>query len=1612
MKNRSKSEVRRNLILSLFVLGSITAIIVMPFLFGAKAAGQKKGLYTKTESADPCLPNYDIRTEKSEEIPNFLLAARNASGKDAVAVADIRDAFVRGEESLRTRVPSLKVEYNLDIRIPEVITPDVWTKNIARLTGASSEKRSEILRNFVKENNSLVGMTDQQANDLTVTADYTNPDGNLSYAYLEQRPNGIPVFRSEVKAGFTHDGRIIRVINNLAPGLDYNSLSVDFRDPLEAVKAAARNINHELKPADVARNDKASDDLKVVFGTGDWATTAEKMYFPTEPGVAVPAWRVLIWQPVNAYYVIVDAATGTMLWRKNITSDQTQQATYNVYSSTLNLGKSMNSPAPLIPGPIDPTTHTQAPLGARTNITLIGNEGPLSFNTNGWMTDGTNGVNGNTSGNALIAGLDRDGTNGVDAPQSGFSRIFNFSYIPGNVTGGVDGGDSPLLVAYQGGAVTQLFYLNNRYHDALYQVGFTEAARNFQLSNFGRGGVENDRVSGEAQDSSGTNNANFATPADGTSGRMQMYIFTGATPNRDGDLDADIVWHEHTHGLSNRLIGNGSGLTSNRSGSSGEGWSDFYAFLLAVKTTDPVNSVFTTGGYATYRCCGLASYVDNYYYGIRRLPYAPIGFTGGPSNRPHNPLTLADIGTITASDAAYPCSALINCSGSASEVHNAGEIWAVTGVEVWAQFATRLGNSVGTLKTMQIYTDGMKLSPLNPTYIQSRDAIIAAASASPFAPDASIDVQNVREGFRLRGMGFSATDNGSTVVEAFDLPNAIAVDPFSVSDSTGDNDGFPEPGENVLLSVAVKNPNTGATINSVVANVNGGLNVSYGNIADGATVTMNIPFTIPPATVCGSNLTVAINVSSALGAQAPQNRTFRIGVPVGGAPVTFTNSTALTIPDSGVSVPYGTTVVVSGLTGQKKIKLEVTGLTHTFPDDLDYLLVGPGGQKYSLLSDSGNTGDVSGLTFTLSDNATAQPSTTQWVAGDFNPVNITTGDTFPPPAPAAPYSEAPAAGAFATFNSVFGGDGTTMNGTWTLYLVDDAAGDSGTQAGWKLTFETNDYACSLGGSPTPTATPVNSSTATATPTNTSTTAPTATATASPSTTTFPGSGVGNIPDATACGPSPGVPLNIFFNVSGIASAPSSVDVSMTFGSPNHTWMGDIVATLIAPNGTTHPVFGVTGSTTATGIGDSSDLGGSYLFSDIAPVPPSGGWWQEATVQTATGIMSAGTYRTTASGGAGQVNPAPPTSINATFAGIPNSNGTWTLRLTDGCSGDTGNVTAASLTLGSSAQPISISGIITYGNAIGSPAPPRFVKNVSVASTAGSPPVGPVITGTPGTYSLTGFGAGSYTIKPTKPGGANGSITSNDAARVSQGVSGAIAFVSQNQRFVSDASGNGTVTSNDAALIGRFAAGLSGSGNSGQWKFFVTGAPSPLPTAPQTYNDSRTYATVAASVSGEDYVGLLIGEASGNWNPATHPRPAVGPEKTVSVELPQIVASTDKEITVPVNVQGAVGKDIISYEFNLRYDPAVMQPAENPVDVAGTASRGLFAIANPNESGLLRIVVYGPMPISENGLLLNLRFTPVGSAGAISPLTLERLMFNEGDIGILLTDGQVEMNGSR
>lgn len=846
------------------------------------------------------LENYDIRTDT--EAFEILAKFRAEGGKTAELIETEKQKFLRGEENLRRRVPTLIVEYNEDLKIPEVIAPDV-KRGKAFLTEADKGNRPQILRQFLSKNTELIGLTEAQIGKLEIAADYTNPDGNLSFVHLMQKFNGIEVFRGEIKAGFTRNNEIVRIINNFAPAVDEDNLPKNFGEAVLAIRNAFPHVKRQIKPTDTELNAEKSNDLRKVFGTGETATIAEKIYFPTEIGVMRSAWRILIWEAATAYYVIVDAETGTLLWRKNLVNHQTQAATYNIYFEPSNLIKAANNPAPFYPGPTNPNSGLQPPVIPRQNVNLIGNEPPYNFNNLGWIADGQN----TTDGNNAEAGIDRDGTDGVDPEGKATgnpNRNFIFNYAPGGPNGT---GETPFPAnqtypptQFQQGAVTQLFYLSNRWHDEMYLLGFTEAARNFQTDNFGRGGLGNDRLRAEVQDGSGFNNANMATLVDGERSRMQMYVWDRMTPNRDGTLDAEIVVHELTHGLSNRLHGNAQGLGGTMATGMGEGWSDFYAIAMLAKQDDPINGVYPVGGYVTYNI--FLNFTANYYYGARRFPRAVRSFRGA-NNRPHDPLTFADLDPqqINLGDGAFISSPRA-IPTSTYQVHNAGEIWSGALWEIRCLMVSRLGFAEGTRRTLQFVTDGMKLAPLNPTFLQERDAIIAASQAS----GTSADTADIWNGFAIRGMGFSSKIVATSpphVDEAFDLPNLLQTPAFTFSDVQGNNNGFAEPGEKLILSVPLTNPLNVNSENVTLQIGADGVAVSYGTISAGATVSRQINFIVPSNAACGSVLNFPFRVNSSFGTVDLTSGDLIVGSPT----VTFAQNF-----DASTSLPPGWTTSTTG----------------------------------------------------------------------------------------------------------------------------------------------------------------------------------------------------------------------------------------------------------------------------------------------------------------------------------------------------------------------------------------------------------------------------------------------------------------------------------------------------------------------------------------------------------------------------------------------------------------------------------------------------------------------------------------------------------------------------
>ncbi|HEX8180295.1 MAG TPA: M36 family metallopeptidase [Pyrinomonadaceae bacterium] len=770
--------------------------------------------------------------------------------KRPIVQQSVRDAALPVEQAMRAaqdklteRLPGLQVEYNGVLHVPEVVSlvggASLTSADTSLASVNSASANEATLRSFVTENARLYGLNQTQAGQLTTVADYTNPAGNLSFVELQQEINGIPVFQGFVRGVLNKDGQLVRTNSLLASGLRASALTATPKlSAPEAVALGASKINVLMDAGSLIVMERGANDRVQVVSRGALAqnTKTELVYFPLAPGSAVLAYSMVLWQPDIAYYVLINAQTGDLLWRKNISADQTQPVTYNIYNN--------DSPSPLSPTTFTAPTTALPPGITRTDVTLV-SENPTADQL-GWIPDGAG--NAVTTGNNVDAGIDVTAPDGIDTGgrATGTGRVFSFPYIP---DGAADptGSNLPTDANYRAGVVTNLFFWTNRYHDRLYDLGFTEAAHNFQTNNFGRGGVGNDPVSAQAQDSSSTNNANFNTPPDGSSGRMQMFIFTTAPVNRDGDVDADVFIHELTHGTSNRLHGNASGLFTTQAGGMGEGWSDYYARALLSSADEDVNGIFPMGGYVT----------KNYYYGIRRFPYA-VKANVGPNGKPHSPLTFADVdpAQINLTDGAFAPSG----GGPANEVHNIGEVWCMTLLEMRARLITALGYAAGNQRALQIVTDGMKLDPISPTMVQARDSILAANCAGSNGAN-ELDIW---EGFRLRGMGFRASTDGLNVVENFEGPNLIFGNVTTTEASGGGNNGngSVDPGEAVTINLPLVNTLCATDAVGVTAQVAGGGSANYGTVVHGGNATQSLTFTVPTTAACGSVLPVTITVNS------------------------------------------------------------------------------------------------------------------------------------------------------------------------------------------------------------------------------------------------------------------------------------------------------------------------------------------------------------------------------------------------------------------------------------------------------------------------------------------------------------------------------------------------------------------------------------------------------------------------------------------------------------------------------------------------------------------------------------------------------------------------------
>ena len=392
---------------------------------------------------------------------------------------------------------------------------------------------------LMSQNAGVLGLSAEDIANTRVSSSYFDAHSNAVMAYLQQTYLGVDVYNAITPVAFRDDkvvsftpGRINEV-EKLITGSNAKATVA----PLAAVRNAAADINLPITQSIAVPLRQTTDGQefeydKMGIGFNNIVTRLTWVPVSENNNQMQLAWHVMLHtlQSNDLWSIKVDAITGKILRKENLTNKETFQ-TFNprklpcfdvippFYGQKSETGiQAINSAKyNVIPYPYqDP--NFSAPVLVTNPWTIFANTNATSLK---WNSDGTKDYD-STKGNNVYAQPDldaKDGTyNGATRSSTALPDL-TFNPTPDFDSDPVE---EPVNTNF---AVNNLFYWNNIMHDMTYQYGFDEVSGNFQTNNQGRGGAGNDLVIADGQDGGGTNNANFATPADGGSPRMQMYIW-------------------------------------------------------------------------------------------------------------------------------------------------------------------------------------------------------------------------------------------------------------------------------------------------------------------------------------------------------------------------------------------------------------------------------------------------------------------------------------------------------------------------------------------------------------------------------------------------------------------------------------------------------------------------------------------------------------------------------------------------------------------------------------------------------------------------------------------------------------------------------------------------------------------------------------------------------------------------------------------------------------------------------------------------------------------------------------------------------------------------------
>ena len=834
-----------------------------------------------------------------------------------------------------------------ELRI-EGFDPATGNPSMIGSTLAAPERDNHIQRalDHVQTIGRALGLAATQPKEFAADPHPQRTSSGAVTVHLQQQYKGIPIFQAAQTVRFAPDDRLTDTAGS--------TVTVDQDVPvvarLSVQEAALSAAKHVAVPGADERARKDQFGQRVDLPTIDISGYSPRVIatFPEKPGQPTVldggpfvepikasltwfqmgdelrlAWHVIVTMPENAgqFRTIVDAQNGEILFCRQLMHSLTVRG--NVF----------------LPDGATPRQPRDFPLTLTTFDLPNPADLPDGF-PDAWVAADS------TEGNNVHAHL------GVSGPVLRGERqgdVVNFN--PGDA-----GGDDQ--------KVLNIFFFNNFMHDYAYLLGFRERDGNFQGDNVGRGGVPSDRVDARAHSGTVTGTANMSTPPDGNSPVMNMGLVSST--GRHTAMDASVVFHEYTHGVTNRLVGgpaNTTALDAPQPIGMGEGWSDYIACTILGTTT-------------------VGSWVVNNPAGIREFRY--------DSNFPDN---FGNLGS--GRYAADPS------SGFPEDEHNVGEVWCATLLEMNRRLAAELGDPQGRHLSVQLVVDALKLSPALPSFLDMRDAILRAVDNKRTAGQLDADRHGkarhaILSTFAHFGMGPAARCNGATLtgivadfspppeiptpgpsgdtVHAEETPNASIPDsqPNGVSRVLT----IPKAGQIARISVDLdlQHPFIGDLIVSLIPPVGAPavLHNRAGGGADNIIKTFRSEDTPALAALAGSDTqgNWVLKVADVAARDVGVLRRWALDIGLASSPQVARGevSPALAIPDNtpaGVS----STIAISGPGTIAAIKVGVN-IAHTFIGDLKVELVSPSGRRAVLHDRKGGGGDDIVSTF----DATTSPA--------------------------------------------------------------------------------------------------------------------------------------------------------------------------------------------------------------------------------------------------------------------------------------------------------------------------------------------------------------------------------------------------------------------------------------------------------------------------------------------------------------------------------------------------------------------------------------------------------------------------------------------------------------